>query len=446
MKKRWLLGWPAPPAIIKPPLGSKPSFAVRAWGLPSTQARTISPIRSGIFAVSAYNRSVNRFFAITNLWDNIREADLRPLRDQALRGVRIAIVGAPGSGRAELADQMRRDPNRPQLTSDAPVLILDLELASQASQADLIILMIDSCNPDTHREQEWVRQWQNSAKRLLVFINQGDSAPGTQAISPWTSRERRGVVIGSPSDTRFLMEKFAPAVIDVIPELLLGLGRYFPLFRLNISRNLINETSLSNAAYSMSTGLAEIVAVLDVPITIADSIILTKAQAFLVYKVGLALGYSTHWKDYIAEFGGVLGSGFVWRQIARSLVGLIPVWGILPKTAISYAGTYVVGNVVLQWYLTGKHLSKGQMQQIYTQALASGKILAKNLAAKLPRPRFRLRLPQFKLALPWRKSPALPAPPKRLAARKKQICSKCSRTSASDASFCQYCGTSFGEE
>ena len=158
-------------------------------------------------------------------------------------------------------------------------------------------------------------------------------------------------------------------MIDSLPDLLLGLGRFFPLFRIPIAHYLINDTCFSNAAYAMSTGLAEIVAVLDIPITIADSIILTKSQAFLVYKLGLALGYSTRWQDYIAEFGGVLGGGFVWRQIARSLVGLIPVWGIIPKTGIAYAGTYVVGNVVLQWYLTGKQVSGKQMQQLYAQAL-----------------------------------------------------------------------------
>lgn len=386
---------------------------------------------------------MNKFSTLTNLWENVREADLRPLREQALRGVRIAIVGEPGSGRALLADQLRRDPNRPQLNSEAPALILDLDSASQASGAELIILMIAAHKLDTQREQELVRQWQNSAKRLLVFINQPDSAPGSQAISPWTNRERRRVVIGSPDDARFLQEKLAPAVIEIIPELLLGLGRFFPLFRLPIARHLINETSFSNAAYSMSTGLAEIVTVLALPVTLADSIVLTKAQAFLVYKLGLALGYSTQWQDYIAEFGGVLGSGFVWRQVARSLVGLIPIWGILPKTAIAYAGTYVVGNVVLQWYLTGKHLSKAQMKQIYSQALERGKTLARKMSKKLPHPRFRLRLPKFRLALPGRKSPALPPPAKRPATRKKQICAQCSKISAPDASFCQYCGAPF---
>jgi len=378
---------------------------------------------------------MNRINSLTNLWENIREADLRPLREQALLGARLAIVGQPGCGRSTLAEQMRRDPNRPQLTSDAPVLVLDLENADQANGADLIILMLDSRKLTSKREQEQARLWRNAGKKLLVFINQFEVQAGQVAVSPWASGSGQRVVWGSLLDQRFLLEQFAPAMIDSLPDLLLGLGRYFPLFRIPIARYLINEACFSNAAYALSTGLAEIVAVLDIPITIADSIVLTKSQAFLVYKLGLALGYSTRWQDYLAEFGGVLGGGFIWRQIARSLVGLIPVWGIVPKTGIAYAGTYVVGNVVLQWYLTGKHISGRQMQLLYAQARERGKILAGNLLRRMPKPRLKLRLPQRPLRL-------LPAP-RKAQTRKAQKCSKCGKTSARDASFCQYCGQPF---
>jgi uncharacterized protein (DUF697 family) len=375
---------------------------------------------------------VNRINSLTNFWTNVREADLRPLREQALRGVRLAIIGEPGSGRSTLAEQMRCDPNRPQLSSDAPVLVLDLDYAGQASSADLIILMLDSRKVDSSREQEMVRAWYNAGKKVLVFINQFDVQQERMAVSPWASRGRQRVVWGSPLDSRFLIEQYAQAMIDSLPDLLLGLGRYFPLFRIPIAHYLINETCFSNAAYALSTGLAEIVAVLDLPITIADSIILTKSQAFLVYKLGLAVGYSTRWQDYFAEFGGVLGGGFVWRQIARSLVGLIPVWGIIPKAAIAYAGTFVVGNVVLQWYLTGKQVSRKQMQQFYAQARERGKSLASNLLKRIPRPRWQFQLPK-------RRTRLLTAP------SKAQVCAKCGKTSAKDASFCQYCGTALGQ-
>jgi uncharacterized protein (DUF697 family) len=193
-----------------------------------------------------------------------------------------------------------------------------------------------------------------------------------------------------------------------------------------IGRGLINEACFSNAAYSFSTGLAEIVPGLGIPLSVTDMVILTKTQAFLVYKLGLVLGLSTRWQDYVSEFGGVLGGGFIWRQVARQLVGLIPAWGILPKVAVAYAGTNVVGNVVLQWYLTGRHLSRQQIRQLYVQAFGKGKEMASQLMKRLPRPRRK------------KKIKALPPPGSEVL-----VCPACGKSSSSDARFCQYCGQSF---
>ena len=392
---------------------------------------------------------------LMNVWKNIQEIDLRPLRQQALNGVKIVLAGAPGSGRSTLASQMRQDPSRPQLAADTPVMILDLDAAQPALEADLIILMIDASKADTAREQQLAQYWANSGKKVLVFLNQFETpqedsaivkagAPPptraeTRAITPWASWKHRRIIRGSVLDTRFLVGKFALAVIELLPGQILGLGRSFPLFRVPVAHYLINDTSLSNAAYSLSTGLAEIVPVFDVPLNVADMFVLTKTQAYLVFKLGLSLGYSTRWQDYVAEFGSVLGGGFLWRQLARGLVGLVPVWGIIPKVAVSYAGTYVVGNVILQWYLTGRHISAKQMRDLYVQAFARGKHIAQSLARRIPRPRLpKPRMPQ--LRLPHRKVRQLPAP------AATQVCPDCGRVSSADASFCQYCGRSFTQE
>jgi uncharacterized protein (DUF697 family) len=388
-----------------------------------------------------------RFSFLTDTWSTIKEVDLRPLREQALKGVSIYIVGAPGSGRFTLADQMRRDPSRPELEAETPVTIMDLENGKQSEQADMIILMMDSRKADSSAEQELVKYWHNSGKRVLVFINQPDSdQPGENiAISPWTSHGKRRVVWGSVNDIDFLLGQFASTMIEILRDQLMTLGRNFPLFRVPIANYLINDTCFSNAAYALSTGLAETVAVLDIPIAVTDMIILSKNQAYLAYKLGLALGYSTRWQDYIAEFGSVLGGGFVWRQIARTLVGFIPVWGIVPKTAISYAGTYVVGHAILGWYLTGRHVSKKQLNQLYTQALARGRKIAGDLLDRIPHP----RLP--KLTRP--NLPRLPRPrlPRRRSSADEtvmsnKICQNCGQLSAPDASFCQYCAHPFIEE
>ncbi len=395
---------------------------------------------------------------LTNIWTILKEADLGPLRQSALRGVRIAVIGEPGSGRKTLLDYMRRDPARPNMATDTPALVLRLDQADQALDADLIILMIDARKMNTQIEQELVKTWHNAAKKVLVFINQFAASPAelesdaktVGAIEPRSGGaaaarrdRRRGVVSGSAQDAQFLSQHFAPAVIELIPEHLLALGRYFPFFRLPIAQYLIQDTCYTNAAFSLSSGLAEAFPLLSLPVVLTDMVILTKNQLFLVYKLGLALGYSTRWQDYVAEFGGVLGSGFVWRQLARTLVGLIPVWGIAPKVAVAYAGTFVVGNAVLQWYLTGRHLSRQQMRELYSQALARGRTLAQTLLSKAPR----LRLPSLRLpriGLPKRRL-ALP----RLPGRKSHppadghTCPQCGRSNAADARFCAYCAHPF---
>jgi hypothetical protein len=224
-------------------------------------------------------------------------------------------------------------------------------------------------------------------------------------------------------------------------------------------------------------------------------IVLTKSQAFLAYKLGLLLGFSTNWQDYVTEFGSVIGSGFLWRQIARQLVGLIPAWGIIPKVGVSYSGTYVVGHAILGWYLTGKHLTPKQLRALSVQAFTRGKEVARRLGGRFPKPRLGKRkrgslpapqeFPVLEAGNPESQAayapeedalgtgvsePQAPGDAQRLASeraaqpgrqpkRRKRItlvkrrmpaahaewrtCPICGKTSSVDAGFCQYCGSKF---
>ncbi len=364
-----------------------------------------------------------KFTDVANIWKNVRELDLRPIRESAEQPVRIALLGAEGSGRHTLAAQMRVDPARPSMETQSPLLIGGLEMTAEVAESDLVILVLDALAGDFGREQELARSLANSEKKALVYVNKIDLLDERQVPEIWLSDKAIRVVSGSAIAPGSLTRRFVPAVIDLLPDRLLALGRQFPLFRVPIAHQLIVETCFSNAAYSLSTGLAEVVPIFDVPLNLADMIVLTKAQAFLVYKLGLVFGFSTRWQDYVAEFGSVIGGGFMWRQLARFLVGLIPVWGIVPKVGVAYSGTYVVGNAVLQWYLTGRHLTRQQMRELSAQAFSRGKTLAHNLLARAPRPR-----------LGRRKAAALPPPPQG------KDCPNCGKKNAPDATFCQYCG------
>jgi uncharacterized protein (DUF697 family) len=374
---------------------------------------------------------------IANVWKNVREVDLRPIREDALRDVNIAIVGLEGSRRHELADHLRSDPQRSDTRTQTPIRIANLEAKEELASADLLILIVDGDEEAMPRQRAWAHEWSAAGKDVLVFFDLPEAVdkPEKQELALLWDAAR--LVAGPLDDTVFLLSTYAPAVMDLLPDHHLTLARHYPLLRGPVAQKLINETCMSNAAYSLSTGLAEVVPILDIPLNIADIVVLTKAQAFLVYRLGLALGFSTQWQDYVTEFGSVIGGGFLWRQLARSLVGLIPVWGIAPKVAVAYAGTYVVGHVVLRWYLTGRHVTRKQIQGLYRQAFGQGKTIAQELLAKAPRPRLgRRKADQL---------PAITSPQDQEPVVDMQACPNCGKTSAPDALFCQYCGQSLVE-
>ena len=246
--------------------------------------------------------------------------------------------------------------------------------------------MTDVNQTEFTAELELVRKWIDAGKKLIIFCNKVDALGQGQVISQWVQWPGVEVLYGSAMDRSYLERDFVQTVLKLLPNQQLALGRMFPIFRVAIAHQLISEACLANATYALSTGLAEIVPVLALPLTLTDIVVLTKNQAFLVYRLGLLFGYSTHWQDYIREFGSVIGGGFAWRQMARYLVGLIPGWGIIPKVAISYSGTYVVGQSVLTWYITGRHLGRKELNALYRSALGRGKQTAERLAARMPHP------------------------------------------------------------
>ena len=401
---------------------------------------------------------------IASLWNNVREIDLRPIRETALQTVKIALVGGLGVGRRTLAAQMRSDPLRPHVQTQSPLLICDLESLEGTNIADLIIIILDVTLENYNREQELASKWSNSGKKVLVFYNKMDTLASGELLDAGLNRQLLAtpalkILYGSALDRKYLLQEFVPAVLELLPNQHLALGRQFPLFRVPIAHEIINETCFSNAAYSISTSLAETVPILDIPLNITDMVVLTKTQAFMAYKLGLTLGFSTRWQDYVAEFGSVIGSGFLWRQAARQLVGLVPVWGIVPKVTISYAGTYAVGHTILQWYLTGKHLTRQQARQLYVDAFNRGKVLARGLIDKIPRPRLGRSKkgetaqlpaptegqPSNAVVQPTQKGKTKrSAPPKKFSPfgkrQQPKVCPNCAKPNAADARFCQYCG------
>lgn len=331
-----------------------------------------------------------------NIWNTLKELDVRPLAEEAERPLVIAVVGAPGVGKSTLIAALHRNP-RTQTPTIAPTLELALDAGERAPSADLIVLMLDPTRGDFAREARLFAEWQRAGRNIVVFYNKMDLLPDARLVNAtlamWVGAR---VAWGSATDDVSLAQNFVPRVLEALKERKLALARRYPLFRAAVARDLINDTAFANASYALGTGVAEILPALNLPFNVADMLILTKNQALMAYKLGLALGLPTEWQAHVAELGSVVGAGFIWRQIARQLVGLIPGWGIIPKVAVAYAGTYAVGEAIWHWYQTGHKLSGRGMREVYADALARGKQIAREIVARAPKPtRPRVTLPRL---------------------------------------------------
>jgi uncharacterized protein (DUF697 family) len=336
-----------------------------------------------------------------NIFKTIREIDLQAIADEAQQQNWIAIVGNDSSGARDLATALYLAPR--QLPPDdasysmAGPILTTIQDAQLTERADLIVFVLGQHREPSELERAVFQRWLAAGKHIIVILNVPPTGNALVRTSDWMGAR---VLEGEVIKREFLEKQFVPTVTQLLPERKLSLARNYPLFRIPVALDQINETSLANAGYAFTTGIAEIVPVLNVPFNVADMIILTKAQAFMMYRLGLAFGLSSRWQDHLAAFGSTIGFGFIWRTIARQLVGLIPGLGILPKVAIAYAGTYALGRGAVQWYETGRQVKREDIERFFREALDRGKALAKSLTDKAPK----VQAPKFSLpALPFAK-------------------------------------------
>jgi uncharacterized protein (DUF697 family) len=99
----------------------------------------------------------------------------------------------------------------------------------------------------------------------------------------------------------------------------------------------------------------------------------------MCYRIALAAGRDGEPRALMAEIIGVLGGGVLLRQAARSLVGLIPLVGVIPKVAIAYAGTHAIGRAMVLWTVEGKKVTSDLVAKYSRESLEKGRALAERL-------------------------------------------------------------------
>ena len=174
------------------------------------------------------------------------------------------------------------------------------------------------------------------------------------------------------------------------PELAIPLAmRVFP-FREEVSRRIVSKVAKENALFALATALPDIMPLLTLPWAIpefaSDTAVLTANQIRMAFLLAAANDRDMGYREQKGEIVSIVLGAFGWRAGARELVGKIPMGGgLIPKAAIAYAGTRVVGLSLDRFYRLGYPYSRAERHQAYGEALERGRTVAASLLERFKR-------------------------------------------------------------
>jgi uncharacterized protein (DUF697 family) len=281
----------------------------------------------------------------------VRELDLGEIERQLTAPLRILVTGSDLAQARRLAEALFGPSGTPSW-SVAVASLCEGDLGDD--QADLVLLGVQATEEPLALLERYRQRPRRASAPVLAVLLGGSPVAGA---SEDEDAPRFGVVAISGDDAAALTRLVPPAVLDLAPEHTLALGRRFPAFRPSVVERLILETSRVNAQFAFLSDLpANLPLVGGLAGDVADLAVLTKNQALLVFKLAGVHGRDVQDRVSLAlEIAPVIGGAFVWRTLARSLLGLLPtVIGGLPKAVVAYGGTYAVGEMARYYYSTGR--------------------------------------------------------------------------------------------
>jgi uncharacterized protein (DUF697 family) len=207
---------------------------------------------------------------------------------------------------------------------------------------------------------EWFGDIDGSKYDIVVVLDPEKSGMEREVRNALGTDATRKVV-APPVSTLELSPKEITAAQDAIVglnlELTPALGRRFPLLQIAAVREIVEDTARANAQFALVSNVPAVIPLVGGLVAAgADFIVLTKNQVMMVFKIA-----AVHDRDLsnqfklMRELGPVVGGGFLWRTVAREAVSFLPLAaGTIPKVAIAYVGTMVMGRAADYFYRFGK--------------------------------------------------------------------------------------------
>ncbi len=178
------------------------------------------------------------------------------------------------------------------------------------------------------------------------------------------------------------------AVLDTHEDLALALARNFPPFRTEVARRSIHSVARDNALFSIATAVPNIAPLLGLGWALgefaSDTAVLTANQVRLAFLLAAASDRPVGYSEQRGEIASIIAGAFGWWAIARELIGKIPLGGgLIPKAAVAYAGTYVMGQSFERLYRSGYAFSRQERKSAYVDAYDRGKAIVSAVMERL---------------------------------------------------------------
>jgi uncharacterized protein (DUF697 family) len=295
---------------------------------------------------------------ISQFWRLTRELDVNELREAFERAVNIRVLGSDLAIAERVARLIEPDP------AEASEISIGVLGEAGREQADAYVVALNGpLEPDARRQLSDL-----SVSEFPLVLVQSEETAGMLVLG---IPEERVLTLGAADPDDEVRDRLFRVLVMAAPEVMLSAGRRHPLLREPVAQHLIRDTSRVNAQFAVLAGLPSTLPVLGGVVgDVADMLVLTKNQVLLLFKLAGLYGRDLQLgSELLIEIVPIVGGAFLWRSTARALVGLLPsMLGLLPKTAVAYTGTYIVGQMARYYYRFGRKPPPEIVQQLRDEA------------------------------------------------------------------------------
>ncbi|HEX6540240.1 MAG TPA: GTP-binding protein [Ktedonobacterales bacterium] len=319
---------------------------------------TLAGIPSNLALARKFINSINWKLAQEEISDDIRR--------------KVAIIGLPNSGKSTLFNTLQGKYVSPVSPVEGttttfvrgnlgPFSLIDTpghipEMQQEAiEEAAVTIYLLDAGEGMRPRDYQMVAELHKLEKPFVVALNKSDligEAADEAAARAAARLHVQDVIPISARDGANVSEELIPELINASPAAALVLGRRLPEFRRTAANKLVRSATL----VSLAAGLE--------PIPLVDIPILLGNQIRLVLRIAAVYGEPMtvqHMRELVATIIG----GLLMRYLAEEAAKAVPFGGDLVAGAIAAAGTWAIGQVAIEYFESGKKLSRTQINESF---------------------------------------------------------------------------------